>query len=72
MNYNLLCYRDMNRGLGADQPVYRLQPARLDGKQKLLNGLSAMAAVYVDAVCKLNPAGPYRIGGTSFGRDVAS
>ena len=68
---NLLVYSDMVRQLGPDQPVYGLQPLGLDGKQEPLTDLSAMAALYVDAILAVHPEGPYRIGGTSLGGDIA-
>ena len=68
---NLLVYSDMVRQLGPDQPVYGLQPVGLDGDQEPLTDLSAMAALYVDAIRAVHPEGPYRIGGTSLGGDIA-
>ncbi len=68
---NVLEYHDLARHLGSDQPFYGLQSQGLDGKQPPLTRIEEMAACYIKEVRKLQPEGPYAIGGRSFGGIVA-
>lgn len=68
---NVLGFRDLVRHLGNDQPFYALQPQGLDGKRECLTSVPAMAARYIQEIRKVQPEGPYRIGGYSFGGLVA-
>jgi len=68
---NVLGFRDLVRHLGNDQPFYALQPEGLDGTRPCLTNVPAMAARYVDEIRKVQPHGPYLIGGYSFGGLVA-
>lgn len=54
-----------------DQPIYGLQAQGLDGRQEPLDKLEEMAALYIGAIREVQPKGPYRIGGYSFGGWVA-
>lgn len=71
MNCNLLCYADLARQLGPEQPVYGIQPRGLDGEQECITNLEEMAATYIAAVRDIQPKGPYQLGGVSFGGDLA-
>ncbi len=68
---NVLGFRDLVRHLGNDQPFYALQPQGLDGKRECLTSVPEMAARYIQEIRKVQPRGPYRIGGYSFGGLVA-
>lgn len=68
---NVLGFRDLVRHLGNDQPFYALQPQGLDGKQECLTSVPEMAARYLKEIRRVQPEGPYRIGGYSFGGLVA-
>ncbi len=68
---NVLDYRDLARHLGPHQPLYALQAQGLDGKQAPLRRVEEMAACYVKEIRKVQPAGPYSLGGYSFGGTVA-
>ena len=68
---NVLMYRDLSRRLGPDQPFYGLQSQGLDGKRELLYTIEAMAALYVDEIKKVQPRGPYYLGGYCLGGTVA-
>ena len=69
---HVVCYRRLAVLLAPDQPVYGLQPRGLeDGGREPIDSLEKMAAFYVDAVRRFCPAGPYRLGGWSFGGVVA-
>jgi len=67
----VLCYRDLARHLGLDQPLYGLQDPVLDGGDQPYDSLQHMAADYLKAVRSVQEQGPYLIGGYSFGGLVA-
>ncbi|MDZ8055524.1 MAG: AMP-binding protein [Aulosira sp. ZfuVER01] len=68
---NVLFYRDLVRYLHADQPVYGLQAKGIDAKQVPFTSLNEMAAYYIQEIRKVQPKGPYYIGGYSFGGIIA-
>jgi len=68
---NVVGFRDLTRHLSNDQPFYALQPQGLDGKRECLTSIPAMAERYIQEIRRVQPEGPYRIGGYSFGGLVA-
>ncbi|MFI7382189.1 amino acid adenylation domain-containing protein [Streptomyces sp. NPDC049813] len=54
----------------ADRPVYGLQTPNLDGTRRFPGSIEAMAAHYVEQVRTVQPHGPYRLLGWSFGGNV--
>lgn len=68
---NVLNYVPLARGLGADQPVYALQAIGLDGITPPVASLSTMAACYVAEIRRVQPHGPYYLGGGSMGGLIA-
>ncbi len=64
-------YRDLVRQLDENLSVYGLQARGLDGKMAPLDEIGAMAEYYLDALRQVQPEGPYRLGGASFGGIVA-
>lgn len=68
---NLLIYRSLTRHLGADQPVYGLQPQGLDGKQPPLTRIEEMAARYIKEIQVIQPHGPYFLAGYCMGGTIA-
>lgn len=68
---NVLGFRDLARHIGNDQPFYALQPQGLDGKRPCLTSVAEMAERYIREIRRVQPEGPYRIGGYSFGGLVA-
>jgi len=68
---NVVGFRDLARHLGPDQPFYALQPQGLDGKRECLTSIPEMAERYIREIKRIQPEGPYRIGGYSFGGLVA-
>ncbi|WP_332836436.1 thioesterase domain-containing protein [Streptomyces capitiformicae] len=71
MGGNVLCYLPFARHLPADQPLYALQAAGADPATEPLRSMEALAASYIEALRRVQPQGPYRIGGWSFGGYVA-
>lgn len=67
----MLFYRDLARRLGSDQPFYGLQIRTVNGVQMPHASLEEMAAHYLGEVRRLQPEGPYYMGGSSFGGAVA-
>ena len=70
---NVLCYLDLARHLPPDQPLYALQmPAPEEGSGALLPpSIEQMAARYVEELRRLQPQGPYLLGGWSMGGLIA-
>jgi len=65
----VLCYADLARALGPDQPLYGLQAPGLDGERPPLDSIPEMADLYIDALPRTE--GPWHLGGWSFGGLVA-
>jgi len=70
MGGEVLSYLDLARSLGTDQPVYGLQAYSWAGGEAP-GTLEEMAAAYLAEVRRVQPRGPYRLVGWSFGGIVA-
>jgi aspartate racemase len=57
--------------VGLDQPIYGLIALLKDGVNGPVNQVEAIAAHYVNEMIKVQPNGPYYLGGLSFGGIVA-
>jgi amino acid adenylation domain-containing protein len=68
---DVLCYAAMARYLGPDQPVFGLQSRGLASDEQPLETVPAMAAFYIEEIRRVQPAGPYRLGGWSLGGVIA-
>ncbi len=68
---DVIAYRVLARLLGPDQPVFGLRARGLDGKEVPFDRVEDMAALYVAEIRKMQPTGPYRLGGNCFGGVVA-
>jgi thioesterase domain-containing protein/acyl carrier protein len=68
---NVLCYVELAHSLGHTQPFYGLQAAGLEDAQAPRGSVEAMATAYLTALRVVQPHGPYRLGGWSFGGLVA-
>jgi amino acid adenylation domain-containing protein len=67
---NVLCYAELARALGPEQPLYGLQladPAPLGP----VPTVETMAARYLEELPAVAPAGPYALGGWSLGGAIA-
>jgi amino acid adenylation domain-containing protein len=67
----VLCYVDLARRLGTDQPFYGLQDPHLYTREFPDISIEEMAAHYMESVRQIQPHGPYLLGGWSFGGAVA-
>src|SRR5262245_7956141 len=63
----VLCFFPLARYVGADQPFYGLQARGLADDLEPWAAIEEMAAHYVAEIRRVQPAGPYRLGGWSFG-----
>ena len=68
---NVIGFRALANYFDPERPFYALQPQGLDGKQSCLNTVEEMAAHFISEVRRVQPKGPYYLGGFSFGGVVA-
>lgn len=67
----VLFYEALAEQLGHDQPFYALRARGNDYPDMPHRQIEEMAACYIEAIRQVQPEGPYRIGGASFGGIVA-
>jgi amino acid adenylation domain-containing protein len=67
----VLFYKSLSKHLGGDQPFYALRAKGNDFPGMPDQSVEEMATCYTQAIREIQPAGPYRIGGASFGGIVA-
>ncbi|MBP5972976.1 SDR family oxidoreductase [Brasilonema sp. CT11] len=68
---NILCYYELSRHLGSEQPFYGLQALGLNGECEPYTRIEDMATQYIKALRDIQPNGPYFLGGWSMGGVVA-
>jgi amino acid adenylation domain-containing protein len=68
---DVLCFAELARHLGPDQPFYGFQSRGLTGAEPPLTRIEDMAAHYIEEMRRQQPQGPYRLGGWSLGGVVA-
>jgi amino acid adenylation domain-containing protein len=68
---SVLVYRSLANHLGTERPVYGVQPQGLNGEAEILSTVEEMAAYYIQEIKKVQPIGPYSLGGYSFGGELA-
>ncbi len=61
----------LGKQIRTDSPVYAIQARGLDGSEPPLESIAEMAAFYLKAIREVQPIGPYRLAGYSFGGLVA-
>jgi len=66
-----LCYLDLARCLGSDQPFYGFQTPGLYGERAYFTTIEDMASHYIEAMRAIQAEGPYFLGGWSLGGVVA-
>lgn len=67
----VLFWRDVVLFLPADQPFYGVQAQGVDGLQPALTRIEEMAARYLEEIRRVQPQGPYYLGGFSMGGEIA-
>ncbi len=68
---DILWFRDLAHSLAPDYPFYGLQARGLDGIQEPFSEIAAMGKHYIEEIRRIQPKGPYLLGGASFGGTVA-
>ena len=68
---NILLYRSLAAHLGADQPVFGLQSAGLDGRSPIDGRFETVAHRYIEEIRQVQPHGPYMLGGYCLGGTLA-
>jgi amino acid adenylation domain-containing protein len=68
---HVFMYRELTDRLGPEQPVYGLNLPGTDGREAVECRVERIAARFIDEVRKVQPVGPYRLAGYSFGGLVA-
>lgn len=71
MGGNVLSYLKMLRHLPADQPFYALQSPGVEAGSAPLLGIGNQADLYIQAIKRVQPEGPYVLAGWSYGGFVA-
>ncbi len=67
----VLFWRHIAAHLPKEQPFYGLEAVGVDGLQPPLTRIPAMAELYIQEMRKVQPHGPYYIGGYSMGGEIA-
>src|SRR5205807_7319431 len=68
---NVFNYLELARCLDAGQPFYAFEAPGLDGKQPPCSTIEDLASRYIEELRRMQQAGPYWLGGWSFGGLVA-
>ena len=68
---DVLCFAALGRHLAPDHPVYGIQSRGLSGSDSPLGRIEEMAALYLEEMKRVQPAGPYHLGGWSLGGLIA-
>jgi surfactin family lipopeptide synthetase A len=71
INGAVVRFYDLARHLGADQPFYGLQAQGLDAGRPCDTRTEDMASHYIEEIRRVQPQGPYFLGGYSFGGAIA-
>ncbi|MBI5652422.1 MAG: amino acid adenylation domain-containing protein [Chloroflexi bacterium] len=64
-------WRDLVAQIPADQPFYAIQAKGINGVEPALTRIEEMASLYLQEIRKVQPRGPYYLGGYSMGGEVA-
>ena len=68
---NVITYRSLAPYLSVERPLYGIQARGVDGLQAPLRSVEEMAACYIEEIKRIQPVGPYYLGGYSFGGWIA-
>src|SRR6185295_12214342 len=64
---HVVCYLELARRLGQDQPFYAFRARGLEDGETCLPDVASMAAEYCFELTRFQPRGPYLLGGWSLG-----
>ncbi|UCD41383.1 MAG: amino acid adenylation domain-containing protein, partial [Chloroflexota bacterium] len=68
---DVLWFRNLGQLMAPDQPFYGIQARGLDGIEPANDTIPQMATSYLEELKKVQPVGPYFLGGASLGGTVA-
>lgn len=68
---NVLSYRELSRALGPEQPFHAVEAIGLDGSTPPPDSVEATAQANLAAIRAIQPQGPYRLVGHSYGGVIA-
>ena len=68
---NVLQFHSLAEQLKTDRPIYALQARGVDQRHQPHKTIAEMAEAYIDAIRKVQSAGPYTLAGYSFGGLIA-
>lgn len=68
---DVLWFRQLGKLLAPDQPFYGIQAQGLDGQLAAIDSIDAMAGTYIQEIKRVQPSGPYILGGASLGGTIA-
>lgn len=71
MDGNILFWHNITLHLPPDLPFYGLQAQGIDGRSKAIESITEMASLYLQEVRRVQPHGPYHLGGYSLGGEIA-
>jgi acyl-CoA synthetase (AMP-forming)/AMP-acid ligase II/thioesterase domain-containing protein/acyl carrier protein len=65
------CYAELARRVGANRPFYGLQARDFEVDMRPSTSIEHLASLYLESVRRVQPAGPYLLGGWSMGGIIA-
>lgn len=65
-------FSQLSKLLGSSRPIYGIQDPSIDLEKPVLTSIEEMASFYLSHIRKIQPSGPYLIGGASFGATIAA
>lgn len=68
---HVIFYRELAHALGSAQPLYAFQAPGLEGECQPFSQVAQLAEHYLTLLQEIQPQGPYRLGGSSFGGMIA-
>ena len=68
---NVIGFQELARKMGSNQPFYGIQAEGLDGKPIKESSITEMAEKYTEEILKVQPKGPYYLGGWCMGGTLA-
>ncbi|AXE33294.1 non-ribosomal peptide synthetase [Chromobacterium phragmitis] len=71
MGGNVLAYMRMLKHLSPEQPLYALQASGVDAGSVVLPSVETQASHYIETIRRIQPHGPYTLGGWSYGGFIA-
>ena len=68
---SIFWYTELAKNFDKDRPLFAIQDPSLESQMFIFEHLEDMASCYIESIKRIQPHGPYLIGGASFGATVA-